>query len=157
MLEGGRELDLKMQKRLAADILGVGEGKVWIDPDRTAEVSTAITRADVKQLIDDGAIEEKSKKSTSRTRARKRQEQRGKGRQSGPGTRKGSKQGRKPKKREWISKVRPLRRKLRELRDEGLIDSSLYRDLYRKVKGGAFRSKSHLETYLKKRGILTEE
>lgn len=151
------KVDLKMQKRLAADILGVGEERVWIDPDRVAEVSTAITRADVKQLIEENAIKPKSKKSTSRGRARKRQEQRSKGRQSGPGTRKGSKQGRKSQKEEWIGKVRPLRRKLRELKDEGLIDSRLYRDLYRKVKGGAFRSKSHLETYLKKRGVLENE
>lgn len=149
-------MDLEMQKRIAADILGVGEGKVWIDSDRMAEVSTAITRIDVKQLIDEGAIKAKPRKSTSRARARGRQKQRDKGRQSGPGSRKGAKQGRKSKKEEWIDKVRPQRRRLRELKDEGVIDSSRYRDLYRKVKGGAFRSKSHLETYLKNKGILEE-
>lgn len=146
-----------MQKRIAADILGVGEGKVWIDSDRMMEVSTAITRDEVRQLIDEGAIKAKPKKSTSRARARKRQDQQRKGRQSGPGTRKGSKGGRKSRKEQWISRVRPLRRRLRELRGEGVIDSSLYRELYRRVKGGNFRSKSHLETYLKERGILEEE
>lgn len=146
-----------MQKRIAADVLGVGESRVWIDPDRMSEVTTAITRTDIKQLIDERAIRAKPKKSTSRGRARKRENQKRKGRQSGPGTRKGSKGGRKSEKSEWISRVRPLRRRLRELRDEGLIDSSLYRDLYRKVKGGAFRSKSHLETRLKERGILEED
>lgn len=150
-------MDLEMQKRLAADILGVGEERVWIDPDRIAEVSTAITRADVRQLVKDGAIKAKSKKSISSGRTRKRKEQRKKGRRSGPGTRKGAKQGRKSRKSEWIDKVRALRRKLRELRDEGVIDSSLYRDLYKKVKGGSFRSKSHLETYLKNKGILEGE
>lgn len=149
-------MDLEMQKRIAADVLGVGEGKVWIDPDRMAEVSTAITRTDVKQLIDEGAIKAKPRKSTSKARARDRQKQRDKGRQSGPGSRKGAKRGRKSQKEEWIDKVRPQRRKLRELKDEGVIDSSQYRDLYRKVKGGAFRSKSHLETYLKNEGILEE-
>lgn len=149
-------MDLEMQKRLAADILKVGEKRVWIDPDRTTEVSTAITRDDVRSLIDEGAIKAKPKEPTSRSRARKRREQQDKGRQSGPGTRKGSKQGRKSEKREWIDKVRPLRERLRELRDEDVIDSSLYRDLYRKVKGGAFRSKAHLETYLKEKGVLEE-
>lgn len=150
-------MKLKMQKRVAADILGVGKNRVWIDPDRTNEVSTAITRADVRRLIDDGAIKAKPKKSTSRARARKRQEQKSKGRQSGPGTRKGAKKGRKSGKEEWMGKVRALRKKLRELRDRGKIDSSQYRELYRKVKGGAFRSKSHLVTNLKKKGILEEE
>lgn len=149
-------MKLKMQKRLAADVLGVGEGRVWIDPDRTAEVSTAITRGDIRQLIDDGAIKAKPEKSTSRGKARKRQDQRRKGRQSGSGTRKGSKRSRKSKKEKWIGKVRSLRQKLRELRDDGVISSSLYRELYRKVKGGAFRSKSHLDTYLKDIGILEE-
>lgn len=146
-----------MQKRVAADILDVGESRVWMDPDRSAEVSTAITRDDVRRLIDSGAIKAKPKKSVSRARARKNQKQRKKGRQRGPGSRKGAKQGRKSNKREWISKVRPLRRKLRKLRDEGKIDSSVYRTLYRKVKGGAFRSKSHLETHLKDKGLLKEE
>lgn len=150
-------MKLKMQKRLAADILGVGKSRVWIDSDRAAEVSTAITRGDIRQLIDDGAIKAKPQKSTSRGEARKRQDQKKEGRQSGPGTRQGSKQSRKSKKEKWIGKVRSLRQKLRELRDDGIINSSSYRELYRKVKGGAFRSKSHLETYLKERGILEEE
>lgn len=150
-------MNLETQKRMAADILGVGKSRVWLDPDRNTEISTAITRDDIRRLIQDGAIKAKPEKSVSRSRARKRQEQRKKGRQSGPGTRKGAKKGKKSEKREWIDKVRPLRRKLKEYREEGVIDSRLYRELYRKVKGGAFRSKAHLETHLKNEGILEEE
>ena len=149
-------MDLKMQKRMAADILDVGEARVWLDPDRSGEISTAITRNDIRQLINEDAIKAKKKESSSRGRARKRQDQKDKGRQSGPGSRKGSKGGRKSSKKEWMSKVRALRDKLRELRDEGKIDSSDYRNLYKRVKGGAFRSKSHLETYLKEKGVLEE-
>lgn len=149
-------MKLSTQKRLAADILGVGENRVWIDPDRITEVSTAITRNDVKQLMDEGAIKAKSKKSISQGRTREKKKQKSKGRQTGPGSRKGSKGSRKSDKEKWMDKVRGLRRKLKNLRDEGKIDSSLYRELYRKVKGDAFRSKSHLETYLKERGHLEE-
>lgn len=149
-------VDLSMQKRLAADILDVGTGRVWMDPDREAGISSAITRADVRSLIDDGAIKAKPKKSISSGRARKRKEQRQKGRRRGPGSRKGAEKARLPKKEAWIKRVRPLRRRLRELRDEGSIDSGLYRQLYRMVKGGSFRSKAHLESYLKKRGLLGE-
>ncbi len=149
-------MDLKMQKRVAADILDVGENKVWIDPDRKAEVSTAITKEDIRQLIEEDAIKAKSKKSTSRGRARERQEQKSKGRQSGPGTRKGAKEARKSSKDEWKDKVRALRKRLGELRDNDEIESSTYRELYKKVKGGAFRSKSHLNTYLKEQGIMEE-
>ncbi len=149
-------MNLEMQKRLAADILEVGKNRIWLDPDRSAEISTAITRDDVRRLIDDGAIKAKPKQPGSRARARARKEQREKGKQSGPGTRKGAKQSRKTQKEEWMGKVRSLREKLKELRDEDVIDSSLYRELYRKVKGGTFRSRSHLETYLKNREILEE-
>lgn len=145
-----------MQKRLAADILDVGENRVWIDPDRISEVSTAITRADVKALIDDDAIKAKPKNNTSRGRTRDKEDQVKKGRRSGPGSRKGSKQASSDRKNQWVSKVRALRKKLRDLRDEGVIDSRTYRELYNKVKGGSFRSKAHLETFLEERGILEE-
>jgi large subunit ribosomal protein L19e len=59
-----------------------------------------------------------------------------------------------PKKANWIKTVRPLRARLRELRKEGVIDQREYRKLYRMVKGGSFRSKAHLNLYLKERGIL---
>ncbi|MGB9201751.1 50S ribosomal protein L19e, partial [Methanobacterium sp.] len=45
-------MNLTTQKRLAADILKVGVNKVWIDPETVEEVSRAITRESVKQLID---------------------------------------------------------------------------------------------------------
>jgi LSU ribosomal protein L19E len=47
-------MNLTTQKRLAAEILKVGTNRVWIDPERVEEVSTAITRESIKQLIKDG-------------------------------------------------------------------------------------------------------
>lgn len=47
--------------------------------------------------------------------------------------------------------MRALRKMLRELRDSGRISRSEYRRLYRRVSGGYFRSKAHLEAYLKER------
>ena len=47
-------MNLTTQKRLAADILKVGVNRVWIDPENVEEVSRAITRERVKQLIDSG-------------------------------------------------------------------------------------------------------
>jgi len=43
-------------RRLAADILGVGENKVWISPEKISEVSSALTRDDVRALIKQGTI-----------------------------------------------------------------------------------------------------
>ena len=55
-------MNLTTQKRLAADILKVGVNRIWIDPERIDEVSGAITRDGVKQLIKDGAIRAKPKR-----------------------------------------------------------------------------------------------
>lgn len=145
---------LSVQRRLAAKILGVGVNRVWIDPERFDDVSTAITKDDIRRLIGEGAIKARPKKGVSRARARKRLAQRKKGRRRGEGSRKGPAKARLPSKRAWIRKVRPLRARLRELRDGGKIDSGQYRRLYRMVKGGSFRSKAHLEAYLKEKKIV---
>lgn len=149
-------MNLSMQKRLAAEILDVGVNRVWIDPEMEAEVATAITRADIRSLIKDGIIKARPKKSISKARTRDRQKQVQKGRRKGPESRKGAKGARISKKDAWKKRVRSLRQRLRELRDQGAIDQSLYRKLYRMIKGGSFRNKAHLESYLKKRGLLEE-
>ncbi|MEM2427352.1 MAG: 50S ribosomal protein L19e, partial [Candidatus Hadarchaeales archaeon] len=125
--------------------LGVGENRIWMDPSRLEEIASAITRRDVERLIKEGAIRAKPVKGISRGRKR------GKERKRGPGSKKGSWGARLPKKERWIRRVRALRKKLRELRDSGKISRSEYRRLYRKVSGGYFRSKAHLEAYLKER------
>ncbi|KUO39270.1 MAG: 50S ribosomal protein L19 [Hadesarchaea archaeon DG-33-1] len=149
-------MELKAQKRLAAKILGVGINRVWIDPARAADVEAAISRVDIRRLIHDGTIKARPERGVSRARARERAAKRKKGRRRGTGSRKGAAKARQPKKEAWIRTVRPLRAKLREFRNKRMIDVKYYRRLYRMVKGGAFRSKAHLETYLKERGILRE-
>ncbi|GBF35970.1 50S ribosomal protein L19e [Methanofervidicoccus abyssi] len=147
-------MDVSTQRRMAADILDCGIDRVWIDPEQLDRVKMAITKDDIRQLIKEGVIVKKQKKGISSARAKKLKEQKKKGRRRGPGSRKGAKGARTPQKRKWINTIRPLRRMLRELRDSGMIDRSTYRMLYRKAKGGAFRSRSHLRLYLEEHGLL---
>ena len=83
-------------------------------------------------------------------------QQNGEGRQRGHGSRRGRSTARKPSKEVWMQAIRPVRRKLRELRDEGKIDSRTYRRYYLKAKGGMFKGRSHLESHLRSEGILKE-
>jgi large subunit ribosomal protein L19e len=145
---------LNAKKRLAAQILKVGVNRVWVDPARAEDISTAITREDIRRLIKQGAIRAKPERGTSRSRHRGLAAKRKMGRRGGAGSRKGAKHARLGKKASWIQTVRPLRLRLRELKKEGVIGPREYRELYRMVKGGAFRSKAHLETHLKERGLL---
>lgn len=147
-------MKLDKKKRLAADILGVGVNRVWIDPTRAVDISSAITRDDIKGLIKQGAISVKPEIGISRGRMRSRSLKRKAGRRGGPGTRKGASGARTPRKTSWIKTVRPLRAKLRQLRKDGVVGRGEYRRLYLMVKGGAFRSKAHLEAHLKEKGVL---
>ncbi len=140
---------LKTQKRIAASILKVGEGRVWLDPEDAEAIGAAVTREDVKKLISERAIQVAQKKGISRYRAKKLHLQRTKGRRKGHGKRSGKKGARSPKKAKWISTIRPLRRKLVELRNSGKIDKTTYRKLYSLAKGGVFKNTSHLDMYLK--------
>ena len=140
--------DLSAQKRLAADVLDVGENRVWFDPDAQGSIVEAITREDIRELVDEGSIKAEDKKGNSRGRARERQAKRDYGHRTGPGSRRGKAGGRQDEKEQWQKTIRAQRRKLKELRAEGEITSSQYRDLYDKSKGGEFRSVRYLLNYI---------
>lgn len=144
---------LTLQKKLAADILKVGKSRVWLDPDpaKQKEVQAAITRADIRRLIKRKVIKTVPTK-VSRPRTEKERKKRRK-----TGSRSGSKHARLPKKRRWISTVRPLRSMLKELRADGEIDNATYRRLYMLVKGGQFRSRSHMRLYMEQHGMLKKK
>ncbi|RLF65850.1 MAG: 50S ribosomal protein L19e [Thermoplasmata archaeon] len=149
--------DLKLQRRLAASILKCGVNRVWIDPDRIDEVESAITREDVKKLIKEGVIRKKQVKGTSRGRWRAKFKKRLKGRKRGPGSIKGKRTARMPRKVQWMMRIRAIRRLLRELRDAGVIDRHTYRVLYMRAKGGMFKDRSHLILHIKSEELAPPE
>ncbi|MFC7114382.1 50S ribosomal protein L19e [Natronoarchaeum sp. GCM10025703] len=140
--------DLKAQKRLAADVLDVGQNRVWFDPEAQDELVDAITRDDIRELVEQGTITAKEKKGNSRGRARERADKRAYGHQKGPGKRKGKAGARENQKDEWAAKVRAQRQLLRDLRDDGTIDPGQYRELYNKSRGGEFRDVARLVNYI---------
>jgi len=146
-------LKLSTQRRLAADVMKCGETRVWMDPQFEDEISLAITRNDIRRLIDEGAIQRKPIRGVSRGRARYNLRQKRKGQRSGPGTKKGKSTSKLSSKERWMMKIRPMRRELRKLRDEGKISPRVYRDLYLKAKGNAFRNTAHLRTYISERRL----
>lgn len=140
--------DLRAQRRLAADVLDVGENRIWFDPNAQADIAEAITREDVRELVDEGLVRAKEPAGNSRGRARERDEKRSYGHRTGPGSRKGTAGARSSDKAEWRSSVRAQRRTLRSLRDEGELEASQYRELYRKSSGGEFRSVRYMLNYI---------
>ena len=74
-------MKLRIQKRLAAQILKCSEKRILFDSSRLDEIKEAITKADIRGLIAIKAITKKPVKGISKVRVRKRKRQRSKGRQ----------------------------------------------------------------------------
>lgn len=149
--------DLKHQRRMASTVLKCGRNRVWMDPDRGEEIAGAVTRADVRRLASGGAIKAHPERGVSRGRARHTAAQKAKGRRIGPGSRRGAKYARKPRKERWIQLIRPMRAELKDMRGDERIDRRTYREYYRRAKGGQFRSRAHMIAHMRTEKVLKEE
>ncbi|MGD0405082.1 MAG: 50S ribosomal protein L19e [Candidatus Bathyarchaeia archaeon] len=141
--------DLASQRRLAAQILKIGQNRVWIDPERMDDVDGAITREEVRKLIHEKVIVSLPEKGVSRSRAKIIREKKRKGRRSGPGSITGAGHAKVTKKEVWMIKIRSLRRKLRELKASRIITEATYSQYYRMAGSGRFESIAELERNLK--------
>ncbi|MFN3383355.1 MAG: 50S ribosomal protein L19e [Archaeoglobaceae archaeon] len=141
-------MNLSLQRRLASEVLECGKNRVWFNPEMLEDIATASTKEDIRELIEKGAIKKKPVKGICRARINAKRLKKAKGRSRGYGSRKGKKTARMPSKRLWIMRIRALRRRLRELKSSGKIDVRTYRILYRKAKGGEFRSVAHLNAVI---------
>lgn len=144
-------MSLARVRRLAAETLGVGEKRIWLDPEYYDRLSTVISRAEIRALIKKGIIKVKPIKGVSRARARLLREKRKKGLRKGPGSKKGKIS---RKKELWMMRARALRKTLKMLRDKKMISPSDYRKLRGYVKGGMIRTRKQLFTFITEHGML---
>lgn len=149
-------MKLDSQRRIAADILKCSAQRIRFDEEALESISEAITKEDLRVLIKEGVISKKPIKGQSRVRANKRLVQKRKGRRSGPGSHKGKKTARLPSKEAWMNRIRAQRKLLRELKQEKQISDKDYRSLYRKAKGGFFRSRRHINLYIDEHNMRTQ-
>lgn len=147
-------MDLSLQKRLAAKVSKRSPKKVHLDVNRLADIKEAITKADVKALIADGAITLSNDKGISRYHAKQRASQQRKNKQRGFGHRKGKATARVDSKRTWIIKIRGQRTLIRSLKDR--LDRKVFRNLMLKAKGGYFRSLRHIKLYLDEHKLVKQ-
>ncbi len=142
---------VKRVREIAAKLLNTSQDRILFDGKNLKKIKEVMTREDIKTLILDGVIKKKKTPRQSKARARKRKLEKKKGRHSGKGKKKGTQKAKRPKKERWILKVRAQRKTLRDLLRDNIITRDIYRSLYKKIGGGYFRGKKHLESYA--RGI----
>jgi large subunit ribosomal protein L19e len=142
-------------RKIAAGMLKCGESRIRIE--MTKEVEEALTRDDVRSLIRSGLVWKVQKKGTSKFRTKIAFRQKRKGRRTRMGSRHGTFNARSgPKKRRWIKSIRSLRRLLKELKVNGQIEASTYTQFYPRIKGGEFRNKKHILTYMDEHDLLKQ-
>ncbi|MEM2909700.1 MAG: 50S ribosomal protein L19e [Nitrososphaerota archaeon] len=141
-------MSLTLQKRLAAELLKCGESRVRFDEEKLDEIEAAISREEIKRLIEDGAIYKLQEKGISKGRLRERKKRKG------PGSRKGGKHSIVPRKAQWMFKVRAQRKALKKLRDSKMLEEGVYRKVYKMVKSGVFKSVNAMMDYLKQNKLL---
>ena len=147
-------MKLNNQRRIAAQILGVGMSKIWFNPEKLSEIKEAITKSDIRSLIRAKIIIAKKTPHQSKSRTRKLRIKKRKGLRSGQGSRKGKRTARLSRKKIWIAKIRTQRGFLRLLKEKKLIENNKFVDMMAKAKGGFFRNKRHIKLYLQEKDIL---
>jgi large subunit ribosomal protein L19e len=149
-------MDLGTQKRVAAAIMKCSQSKVYFDPEHLEEIKEAITKQDLRELINANIIQRKPDAGVSRGRARKVLAQKKKGRQKGQGSRKGKATARVSKKEKWMAKVRAQRKFLKVLKEKKHVNNEEFKTLYGRSKGGFFRNIRHIKFFMKDKKIGSE-
>ena len=150
-------MKLNTARRLAAYEFKSGISRVWVDTNSIDQVMEAASRQDIRDLIRRNVIQVKQKKGNSNARLKKRVVQRSKERRRGPGSIKGTKYARFPRKDRWIKTIRALRDELRTMKKDNRIDAKTFRKFYVQVKGGNIHSRAQLVQHMKSSGYLGDQ
>jgi large subunit ribosomal protein L19e len=131
-------MKLDTKKHLAARTLKVGIRRISFNQARLEEIKEAITKQDIKDLLNDKAIT--IKEISGRKTIKKRKTRRRVG---------SKKQNVKSKKRIYMTITRKLRSYLSYLKKVGKIDLEKFTQLRKEIRASSFKSLSHLKDRIK--------
>ena len=147
-------MNVKNQKKLAAQILKTGKRRISFDESNLAKVKEAITKTDIRSLITKKIIKTKPNKGHSRAHARKILLQKRKGKRKNRGSHKGKNTARLPRKEAWMIKVRAQRKFIKKLKNKHLLSNRNFRDLYSRVKNNRFRTTRLIKLYIEENNLI---
>ena len=150
-------MNVKNQRKIAAQLLKVGVRRVKVDSSKLAEIKEAITKTDIRGLISSGLIVKKPMKGHSRFHARTLKKQKSKGKRKGKGSRKGTKNARLSRKESWMSRVRAQRKFIKRLKEKSLLTNKAFRDLYLKIKSNRFRDVKLMKLYIGENNLIKKK
>jgi len=129
-------MNLSNKKELAKRTLGVGKGRIVFLESRLGEIKEAITKQDIRDLKNDGAIVIKDIKGRKKVKRKKK-------RSVGNVRKKVNK-----RKKEYVLMTRKLRKYLSEIKKQGKISKKDELEIRKKIRNRIFKSKAHLREYI---------
>lgn len=148
---------MMLQKRLAARIMDCSPQRIVFNPEKLVDIKEAITKFDVRRLINQGIITRAPIQGIAKFRTRKAAAQKRRSRRVGQGSRKGSANARADDKLQWMRQIRTQRDLLKRLRDHELIAQQTFNEMYMKAKGGFFRSTRHIKLFLQEQELFLKK
>ena len=130
-------MNLTKKKHLAAKVLRVGRNRVIFVEGHAAEIKEAITRQDILDLVQSGAIQVREVAGRRKIVKRKHR------RRTGKVKKKVNK-----RKQEYVTITRKLRAFTRGLLRTGAVDKEKSKDIRKMIRSRRFKSKRHLKESL---------
>ena len=130
-------MQLGKKKKLATNVLKVGRDRIVFVAGHEEELKEAITREDILDLKEAGAIQIKEKRGRKKVVKRKHRRRTGK-----------IKKTVNVQKKEYVIMTRKLRKTARGLLKKGDIDKDKHAEIRRRIRAKKFRSKRHLNESL---------
>lgn len=131
-------MNLRNKKELASRTLKVGKERIVFLASRLKEIKELITKQDIRDLKEAGAIIVKEIK------GRKKREKTNRRKGFGKIKKKVSK-----RKEKYVIMTRKLRKYILEMNNKGKISREEFYDIRKKIRNKIFRSKNHLKEYIK--------
>lgn len=143
-------MGMNFARRAAAYILKRGESAVRIKPEANADAEKALTKEDIRRLVQKGDIYAVKSEHNVSESSKLLKKARGEGRSRGVGSRRGTRKARTG--RVWEKKVRSQRRLLKELKLMKKIDNVTFTRFYSLIKGNQYATKANLLLQLREHG-----
>ncbi len=130
-------MNLSKKKALAIRTLKVGKARIAFISSRINEIKEAITKQDIRDLKNNGAIIIKDIKGRKKNVKRKRKRSYG-----------NIKKKVKNRKQEYVIMTRKLRKYVSEMRKQEKVSRDEYYDIRKKIRNRIFKSRAHLKDYI---------
>lgn len=130
-------MNLNNKKSLAARALKVGKERIVFSRGRLEEIKEAITKQDIRDLLNEGAIIVKNIKGRKKNLKKKVK------RSTGNIRKKVNK-----RKQNYVIMTRKLRNYSSELKKQDKLTREEVKEIRKKIRNKAFKSKAHLKEYI---------